>query len=296
MKSHFIFTKKQRNGIFLLVVIIVLLQIIYFFIDWPLKKIGDEPSEYSRLIREIDSLKQIEIASRQPKIYPFNPNYITDFKGYRLGMSNEEIDRLLAYRKENKWINSAEQFQEITQISDSLLNALSPYFAFPAWTDNSKPNNLLKSKSTVNSPVGKDVLIAKRDLNTATAQELQKINGVGKVLSERIVKFRNTFEGGFISDIQLQDVYALPPETIERITKEFTVLTPRKIKKLNLNNATIDELVTVQHVNYELARQIIEQRTLLKGFKNIDELLKVKNFPFNKLEIIKLYLMIEKED
>mgnify|MGYP000989316266 FL=1 len=92
------------------------------------------------------------------------------------------------------------------------------------------------------------------------------------------------------SDIQLQDIYGLLPEVIERVTNEFTVKTPRDIQKLNINNATIDQLVTVQYIDYEIAHYIVEARTLREGFKSLDELLKVKNFPVKKIEIIKLYL------
>ena len=112
-------------------------------------------------------------------------------------------------------------------------------------------------------------------------------------MSERIVRFRNTFEGGFIADLQLQDVYGLTPAVIQRITNEFTVKTPRAIMKINLNNATIEQLVTVQHIDYELAYEIIDQRTLREGFDSLDELLKVKDFPELKFEIIKLYLTLE---
>jgi hypothetical protein len=37
---------------------------------------------------------------------------------HRLGMSIEEIDRSLAYRKLNKYVNSADEFQKL--VSDSL--------------------------------------------------------------------------------------------------------------------------------------------------------------------------------
>ncbi len=96
--------------------------------------------ELDKFQKEIDSLKMVEIENSKPKIYPFNPNYITDYKGYTLGMSVEEIDRLLEFRKQDKWINSAEQFQQVTQVSDSLLNAISPYFKFPEWVTNPKTN------------------------------------------------------------------------------------------------------------------------------------------------------------
>ena len=81
---------------------------------------------------------------------------------------------------------------------------------------------------------------------------------------------------------------------IERVLNDFTVKTPRKITKLDINLATIEELVTVQHIDYELAYEIVDQRTLREGFKSFDELTKVKGFPVDKIEIIKLYLTLNK--
>lgn len=291
MKSHFKFSKEQRNGIFLLLALIVVLQCVYFFAV-PLSAPEDfqiNNDELLKFTNEIDSLRQVEIENSKPKIYPLNPNYITDYKGSTLGMSNEEIDRLLNYRKQNKWINSAAQFQQVTRISDSLLEAISPYFKFPEWVENPKPKS---NFSQNNKP---KTYAQKQDLNTATAQQLQKVSGVGKVLSERIVKFRNKHMGGFVADVQLNDVYGLTPEVVERIKEQFTVKTPSPVKKINLNSATVSELVTVPHIDYDLAAQIVEQGQLREGFKSFEELKKVNGFPSNKIEIIKLYLHLEKQ-
>ncbi|WP_283635851.1 ComEA family DNA-binding protein [Aquaticitalea lipolytica] len=290
-KSHFVFSKNQRNGIFLLLALIVIVQCAYFYIDFSSDDIEVNSKELVEFQHEIDSLKLVEIEKSKPKIFPFNPNFITDYKGYSLGMSNEEIDRLLAFRKQDKWINSVQQFQDVTQVSDSLLSEISPYFKFPDWVTNPKSKSNWKDYNNSNQYQTK-TFEQKADLNTATALQLQKVNGVGVKLSDRIVKFRNKFVGGFIADVQLQDVYGLSPEVIERITNEFTVKTPRKVQKINLNTATRDQLVTIQHIDYEIAHHIIEQRTLRDGFKSLDDLTKVKNFPIQKIEIIKLYLTL----
>ncbi|OEJ98964.1 competence protein ComEA [Flavivirga aquatica] len=286
IKPHFEFTKQQRNGIFLLIILIVIFQCIYFFVDFFREDISVNKEELVVFIKEIDSLKLVELESRKPKIYPFNPNYITDFKGSTLGMTNHEIDRLLAYRKQDKWINSTKQFQEVTKVSDSLLKAISPYFKFPKWINNSKTKIIQNYKAS-------KAFSEKQDLNKVTAQELQKISGIGKVLSSRIIKFRNKFKEGFIADIQLQDVYGLTPELIKKIISQFTVQTPRKIKKININTSGVDELVTIQHIDYDLAHYIVEQRQLREGYKSLDELAKVKGFPLNKIDIIKLYLSLD---
>ena len=290
-KSHFTFSKEQRNGIFLLLVLIVVFQCFYFFVEFPAEDTSGNKEALSEFIKEIDSLRLVQLEKNKPKTYPFNPNYITDFKGATLGMTNEEIDRLIAFRKQNKWINSSKQFQEVTKVSDSLLNALSPYFKFPEWITNPKPKNnavyIYNSKPKT--------FAQKQDLNTATAQQLQKVNGVGKVFSDRIIKYRNKFKGGFIADVQLLDVYGLTSEVIEKITNQFTVKTPKTIQQININAATIGDLVTVPHIDYDLAHNIIEQRQLREGYNSIDELTKVKDFPVNKIKIIELYLHFEKE-
>ena len=287
IKSYFMFTKGQQSGIFLLVLLIVGLLCVYFFVDFSSDEFEFDNRDIAKFQKEIDSLKLVEIESRKPKIYPFNPNFITDYKGYTLGMTNDEIDRLLQFRKQDKWINSAKQFQQVTKVSDSLFNEISPYFKFPEWVTNPKPKKSFTYQN--NTP---KTFAQKIDLNTATASQLQRVNGIGKKLSERIIKYRNKFVGGFIADVQLQDVYGLTPEVIERVTNEFTVKTPRQIQKLNLNTATSDELVTIQHIDYEIAYNIVEQRTLRDGFKSFEELTKVKDFPVNKIEIIKLYLFL----
>ena len=125
IKSYFIFNRSQRNGILLLLFFVSVVGIINNHIDFTTENQLDTNSEeVLALQKELDSLRIFHGESNQPKVYPFNPNFITDFKGYKLGMSTEEIDRLIDYRKKNKWINSKEDFKKVTKVSDSLLNQL----------------------------------------------------------------------------------------------------------------------------------------------------------------------------
>ena len=293
LRSHFQFSKQQRSGIFLLLLIILFVQGFYHFV---LPKLLDTDHDFasndanvSALIKQIDSLKAIQLEKRKPKIYPFNPNFITDYKGYTLGLSNQEIDRLLAFRKQDKWINSIKQFQEVTKVSDSVLDKISPYFKFPDWVTNPKPKQT-NFKTGYSKTVKTEA--QKLDLNSATAIQLQKVYGVGPSYSERIIKFRNKING-FHSFIELQQVYGLTPEVIQNIKADFTIKTPRAITKIALNTATKEQLVTIKYIDYEIAHNIIEERTLRDGFKSIDELTKVNGFPVNKLEIIKLSLRLD---
>ncbi|WP_034890693.1 ComEA family DNA-binding protein [Gillisia sp. Hel_I_29] len=287
-RSHFVFNRSQQNGIFLLVVIIVILQTVYYLVDFGDSKVTVEANSQQLIAAQnsIDSLKLEALKRNSPKIYPFNPNYLTDYKGYTLGMSTAEIDRLLAYRKTNRWINTSEEFQLITQVSDSLLHKISPFFKFPEWAQKSNTTYKVNAKPLlkVNGP--------KRDLNTVNAEELQKVKGIGAVLSERIVKYRTKL-GGFVGDIQLKDIYGLSAESRKELLQYYTVQTLPDFKKLNINEASVIQLSELPYIDYELAREIVNYKLLHETIHNFEELAKIKGFPSEKIDRIALYLSVD---
>ena len=79
---------------------------------------------------QIDSLKALPKAST---IYPYNPNYLSDQRGYFLGLRPVEIDRLHTYRAQGKWVNSAKDFQRVTGVDSVWIQRYSSYFKFPLY-------------------------------------------------------------------------------------------------------------------------------------------------------------------
>jgi len=292
LKSHFTFNKQQRSGILLLLLLIISLLCVYWFVDFSEEDTFDTSSaEIVSAQKELDSLRLVEIENRKPKKYPFNPNFITDYKGYTLGMTNEEIDRLLQYRKEDKWINSAADFKRVTGVPDSLLNELSPYFKFPDWVTNPKPKNDFKDykseKGFTEKPFSQKI-----DLNKATAEQLQQVSGIGEALSKRIVSDREKL-GGFSSDIELNSVYGLNSEVVERTLNLFTVKTPKEIAKINVNKASASDIATIPSISFEMAKKIWEYRRLREKITSIQELDKIEGMTERKLQLIQLYLSVE---
>ena len=131
-KSHFWYTKNQRNGILFLLIIIIFLQLILHFKNFDSQQLVDlSQPKITFYKKQLDSLKKKSSKKKKFKIYPFNPYYISDYKGYQLGMNVDEIDRLLTHIEQRLYVNSAKEFQTITKISDSLLQKISPFFKFP---------------------------------------------------------------------------------------------------------------------------------------------------------------------
>jgi len=290
LRSSFIYNKTQRKELLILATVVFCGLAMSFYIDFESEDTLKLNSPRIVAIKQaIDSMNK-KTEDNSPTIFPFNPNFITDYKGYTLGMTPEEIDRLLTYRSENKWINSAEDFQSVTQVSDSLLAVISPYFKFPEWVKN--PQNT-PSPNKFNKPqLIEKSFEAKIDLNKATAEELEQVRGIGKVLSNRIIEYRTRL-GGFHSDSQLSDVYGLQEETLQRLFLSFTVKTPIEIQKINVNEASASDFSTLPGISFELGKKMWEFRRLRQRIDSITEFKKVDGMTEAKFRQIQLYLLVE---
>lgn len=283
-KSHFVFSKSQQNGIFLLILLIIIFQLVYWFYPFSSEDKADAQQQelVEKIQKRIDSLKQTASEEEVPKMSFFNPNYISDYKGYILGMSVAEIERLHKYRESGKWINSAEDFQKVTHVSDSLLAEIAPLFRFPDFVLEAAKKQEV-SKKAFSTP------IIMADLNSATAEDLQAVNGIGEKLSARIVNYRNSI-GGFRGTVQLKDVYGLSPEVIERVQQRFEVKTSA-VKK-DIRSLSVLELSEMPYFNYELARATVRYLQANADISSFHELTEIKDFPIEKIDRIQLYLTI----
>jgi DNA uptake protein ComE-like DNA-binding protein len=285
-RSHFRFNKKQRNGIFLLALIIIILQSIYLFSDFSNPKTRTEDdSEFLALQQQLDLLNKTDTIAGAYKIYPFNPNFLTDYRAYVLGLNSEEIDRLLAFREEGKYVNSAIEFQQVTQISDSLLAVIAPHFKFAEYKGKGK--RFADEKEKEIESFGK-----KKDLNLASAEELIEINGIGEKLAARIIEYRKTLKG-FTFDDQVREVYFLPPETADKLLLQYEVKEKPAIAKLNVNEATFKEILALPYIDYGLTKRIFNYKKTNLRIDSLEELKKIDSFPLDKFDRIAVYLSTE---
>ena len=110
-KSHFEFDNQQRGGILLLCSLIVgLFCFLLFYSPQPALLLDICSPQIVKQQAYVDSLRQEALEKKKPKRYPFNPNFISDYKAYTLGISAEQFDRLSRYRSKNMWINSIKDF------------------------------------------------------------------------------------------------------------------------------------------------------------------------------------------
>lgn len=202
-----------------------------------------------------------------------------------MGMTVEQINKLHSYRANGKFVNSTEEFKQLTGVSQEFIDVWSPYFTFPDWVNKPKKDTSFHKNI-------KTEIIVPRDLNTATSEDLKRVNGIGDKLSERIVKYREKI-GGFLVEEQLGEVYGLSPEMVQETLKYFKILSKPEIVKVDVNKASLQELASVPNLNYQLAKKIILLRSTSGQISSLEELTKIEEFPLPKFNIIALYLKVE---
>lgn len=287
------FSKGHYFGIAILICSIGLLQL---FIYWynnqkDTTTLDLTPNEKNWLLaqNEIDSLKEAA-QENSNKIYPFNPNFISDYKGYKLGMSETQIDKLHQFRKQNKYVNSNAEFQKLTGVSNEWMKQYAIYFKFPDWVTNKTSKNYLsKYENTYQKFDKKESKIVVQDLNTANQVELEKAYMIGEKLALKIISERDKF-GSFASMDQLGFIWGISPEAIADLNKKFQIKSSENLKKININTSTIKELQQFPYFNYTIAKNIVTFRSMNGDFKSSEDLTNVKQFPLEKLKIIALYL------
>lgn len=118
------------------------------------------------------------------------------------------------------------------------------------------------------------------NLNEASRQELAKIPGVGRKIAADIVSYREK-HGSFASVSELLDIYSIDKTLYDSIKDKLYVDNDTEINdytgiKLNLNTATLRELMQVDGITETIAENIISYRKTNGDFISVRELLEVE--------------------
>ncbi len=109
------------------------------------------------------------------------------------------------------------------------------------------------------------------DLNSASAIELISLDGIGTVLAERIIKFRESL-GGFLSPEQLKDCYGISPEVYDQLKQQLIVSGSPQL--IMINEADLSTL-THPYLNKKIIRLVKAYRDQHGPYENMDALKKV---------------------
>ena len=180
--------------------------------------------------------------------------------------------------------------------------------------EKARTTSTVRVKTTDTETVSEFVYL---DINTANADELKKLKGIGDVLAAEIVNFRQE-NGSFrnieeimlvkgIGDSIFEDIrdhiYVVdpvydepdePPEEIPEVNEPEPdpELTLEDAAPIDINTAEKDILMLLPHVDEDIADRIIEFREKSGGFSNGYELLLIEGLSRSKVEEILEYITV----
>lgn len=267
--------KSQRRGVLWTFLLFLVIHLLISLLYKPSRK-NTEPLVVNKETQHlIDSLKSLKIASNKVRdsIYPFNPNYISDFKAYQLGVSMEAVERIRAYRANGNYLLSEKDLKKVAGFSDAEVNRMRPYLKFP---------EIKSAKKTIKART-------KKEINGATAEALQEVYGIGPVLGQRIISLRKQL-GGFLIKDQLGDVWGLKPEVQEQLWMHFNLDSVPLVAKQNINDLTIAQLSRSPYVSASLASSFVALRTQQDSLTSWQDLADIAQIDSIKKARLSLYL------
>ena len=125
------------------------------------------------------------------------------------------------------------------------------------------------------------------EINSADTTQLKRIQGIGSVYSNRIVKFRKR-HGGFVDIDQISSVYGLNENIVDSIKKYF-ILDLSMVKKISLEDANSYELRRYPFLSENLIDDYLEFRTK-RSTESVDSLTNFFKKRLNKYDFYLLYL------
>lgn len=129
------------------------------------------------------------------------------------------------------------------------------------------------------------------DINRATAEQLQTIEGITDKLSIRIVRYREKL-GGFVSSGQYKEIYHLSKPLQVRLMQCTAILTAYRPKRLSLNQANFKALVCHPYISAAMARAIIDYRKRNGKFNTLRDIEKLPGYHTNWGRKIMPYLAL----
>lgn len=217
--------------------------------------------------------------------FPFDPNTISPDSLKMLGLMKNEINHLLNLRKMGVIFYKKEQFKVSSWRPNKILE-LQPFVRLPvniAPTPATKPSTDLLRQTA--SKMTKELC----DLNTATQEQLMRVNGIGNYYAKTILEKRGLL-GSFLQISQLADF--MPDTLYKKILPQVT-LGAKPVKKIKINAIDLPSLQQFPGLKYKAAL-IINYRNHHGHFASILDLWKVEGIRKDLLDKLAPYLDFEK--
>lgn len=292
LKDYFIFTRKERRGVIIIVCLIIIVSFAPLFYSYFFNK---EEYDYAEFKSEIAllkndttgrylssnrynddyyndySIKRKKYTPVNATLFYFDPNTASVSDWLKLGVRPKTVATIQNYIEKGGKFYDPEDIKKIWGLSKKNALRLIPYVqiknpkkSFAVYKKRGYP------KREYDYP---ERVIEKVNINLADTTSFKNLPGIGSKLSARIIDFRNKL-GGFYSIGQVGETFLLPDSTFQKI-KPYLVMGDSSVKKINVNTATIDEMKAHPYIRYNVANALFQYRQQHGNYQQIKEIKKI---------------------
>ncbi|SEM75331.1 competence protein ComEA helix-hairpin-helix repeat region [bacterium A37T11] len=277
------FSRKELQGLLVLVLVLILTVVGPPLYRWlvPPETIDMAiyDQEITQFLASADSTTRYSPATQQealpkPAYFVFNPNQLPISAWKRLGLSDRQIKNIKNYEAKGGVFRRKDDLKKIYSLTEADFAHLEPYIQIPEKTathpaDKSswQPSARWQQPTHLQTKA-KDIPIL--EINSADSLSLQALPGIGPVFAARISKFRDRL-GGFYALPQLLSVYGMDSIRYAGIAAHLHV-DSSLVKKININEATYEELNAHPFISPKQANAIVQYRKQHGIFRHLKDL------------------------
>lgn len=321
LASYFYYSRGERNGVVVLTTLslsLLILPKIFSLMIKPANSITDF-SAFELEIAAFEGQKTVDTEgtpfareSNESVLFPFNPNNARIEDLLRLGLSPRVATTLVHFREKGGRFFKKEDLKKIYGIKESDYERLVDYIELENGGGFSPKSYGYTPQYNASKETQRPIELKSFDPNKATEDELLGL-GLDVKTVKVLLKYREK-GGRFRTKEDLRKVYNLSdidflrissyvqiPEN-QTITKGYLESTPNNeaLKKggntvevpVDLNRATVEELVQLRGIGRTFALRIIEHRERLGGFTSLNQLKEVYGLPDSTLHSITPFLRL----
>ena len=264
LKNYLSVTKKEWNGMVVLVILIALVLLLpyaYQFIHKDNTKINE--TDFNKAVAILSKAQTDSLTSKtasdeklsNPVLFDFNPNNLSADQWKQLGLSEHQIKIIKNYESKGGHFYRNTDLKKIYGITPGDYKRLEPYIDIPqkeAYT-----STKLKPGSTV-------------EINTADSTKLTEVRGIGPSFAMRIIRYRDRL-GGFYQKEQLKDVYGVDSAKYAEISNQLTI-NPAVVTKLKINSISFESLRQFPYLTYKQVNAVIQYRVQHGNYTSVNDM------------------------
>ncbi len=272
-------TRREKIGIIIIYPLgLALLLLATWYEAKPLSEDQANLLEYSLHLLQEEGQKD-PVKSRIV-LEPFNPDTVSAKQLAAYGLSGAVINAWVNYREKAGGFSYSGQIKNLYPMTDSVFDVIRPFIKFPERT--------VKKLAVQHQPVVRQM--EKLDINLADSLLWRSLRGIGPVLSGRIIKYRNLL-GGFVSPVQLQEVYGIDSTLFTQIAPLLYVSHPAVFRKIDLSSDSYAQLRAHPYLSSRQASAIVHYRSQHGRILSVDVLFDIELIDSLTINRLKPYVL-----